>query len=95
MLFNEDEDLNTSFQIFKGEKAEPREFKAHKERIYDVKFNMDGTMIATGSGDAKVMVWDTTNSYAKMNTLKEHKELVERTCWNPAQKNILASVSED
>ena len=95
MLFKEENDLISDNYIFKGEKAEPREIKAHKDRIYDLNFNMDGTKIATASDDSKINIWEMGSNNERVNTYREHEELVERAVWHPSDKNILVSVSED
>lgn len=94
-IVNEDRVLDEKRFLFRGNKGTPKEFKAHRDRIYDLSFNCEGTLLATGSGDSKVLTWDVTAGFSKYSELKGHSELVERLAWHPTDPHILVSASED
>lgn len=95
MILGDEKELDKNRFLFRGEKKDPKAVKAHKDRIYDIGFNANGSNLASASGDSKISLWDTKKSFSKLRDLKGHSDLVERISWHPLDPNILASVSED
>jgi THO complex subunit 3 len=55
-----------------------------------------GNLIATGTGDRKLRVWNPERANVKHSTeLRGHTGAVERVAWNPMREAELASVSVD
>lgn len=68
---------------------------AHASDIHSVTFNPnDPNILATGSADASIKIWELRNmkSFA---TLLSHKKEILQMEWNPRFKSILASCSAD
>jgi THO complex subunit 3 len=55
-----------------------------------------GNLIATGTGDRKLRVWNPERANVKHSTeLRGHTGTIERVAWNPHREAELASVSVD
>lgn len=65
----------------------------HSEAIIACRFSPDGSMLASGSGDTTVRVWD-LNTETSLNTLRGHKNWVQHVCWSP-DNEILISAGMD
>src|SRR5271166_5546107 len=71
----------------------PEEFKGHTGLVYSVAFSPDGKVLATGSFDSTVKLWDFA-SKKELQTLKGHTLPVYSVAWSPDGK-LLASGSQD
>lgn len=84
-----------------GEKVEPagtirRTFEgggAHGDMVTCVAYSPDGKILATGSREKNIMLWD-TNTGLRLRTLLGHSERVNAIAFSP-NGDQLASVSED
>ncbi|KAM3103583.1 toll/interleukin-1 receptor domain-containing protein [Phormidesmis sp. 146-12] len=71
---------------------ERNRLKGHSERVYSVSFSPDGKMIATGSEDKTVKLWDLQGR--QLQTLKGHSGGVRSVSFSPDGKT-LATGSND
>src|SRR5262245_16852062 len=71
----------------------PREFKGHTGLVYSVAFSPDGKVLATGSFDNTVKLWDFATG-KELHTLKGHTNQVYCVAFSP-DGNLLASASQD
>ena len=63
----------------------------HGEQVSTVAFSKhDDGIVATGSWEHSIMIWDTQTAKAKQ-TLKGHTEVVNCVAFSPHQANVLAS----
>src|SRR5690349_5654935 len=71
----------------------PDELKGHTALVYSVAFSPDGKVLATGSYDNTVKLWD-FKARKELLTLKGHTAPVYSVAWSPDGKT-LASASQD
>jgi len=72
------------------------EVDAHMHEINSLDFNkQDPNLLATGSSDKTVAVWDIRNMQKKLASLEFHKEPVSGLKWAPFSTTLLASYSND
>lgn len=68
----------------------------HTDAINAVAFNPDSeTIVATGSADKTIGIWDLRNLKHKLHALEGHHESVTSLAWHPKERAILASSSYD
>ncbi|MEH1998927.1 MAG: hypothetical protein V7L00_09300 [Nostoc sp.] len=67
--------------------------KKHNTKVYDVSFSPDGKLLASGSGDGTVKLWDVAIG-KELNTLKGHSGRIYSVSFSPDGKTI-ASASAD
>lgn len=68
----------------------------HNEAVYCAKWSPDGTMIASGSSDTKICIWDTA-TFSLVNTIYGHTATVKSLDFDPNTKAavpILASAGD-
>jgi WD40 repeat protein len=70
-----------------------RSFKAHKDAIYSMALSPDDKILATGSYDQKVKLWDTETG-KELETLSGHNGCIFGLAFRPDGK-LLASASAD
>lgn len=64
--------------------------------IRTIAWNPTGHLIATGSADRTLRIWNPEKPQVKNSTeLKGHTAAIERVAWNPVKEAELASVSSD
>lgn len=69
---------------------------AHKDAINTVAFNPGSEyLLATGSADKSLGIWDLRNLDVKLHSCEKHKDVVTKVEWHPQEKSILASSSYD
>ena len=65
-------------------------------RIRSIAWNPTGHLIATGSADKTLRIWNPEKNQVKNSTeLRGHTGGIERVAWNPIKEAELASVSSD
>jgi histone-binding protein RBBP4 len=76
--------------------AARRTENAHTDAINTVAFNPAAEYIlATGSADKTIGLWDLRNLAVKLHACEGHKADVTQIDWHPKEKSILASSSYD
>ena len=70
--------------------------EAHVSEIMSVDYSpFDSTLMATGSADRSVSVWDRRNMKSKLHSLRQHRDEVNQVKFSPLSANLLASSSAD
>ncbi|ORX89300.1 WD40 repeat-like protein [Basidiobolus meristosporus CBS 931.73] len=73
-----------------------QDVKAHKAEVYSVAFNPASEFVlATGSGDKTVALWDMRNLKQHLHVCHSHQDEVLQVAWSPHHETILASTSGD
>ncbi|KAL1959443.1 hypothetical protein VTO42DRAFT_2246 [Malbranchea cinnamomea] len=68
----------------------------HKDAINAIAFNPAAeTVLATGSSDKTIGLWDLRNLKSKLHSLECHQEMVTSVAWHPFEEAVLASASYD
>lgn len=68
----------------------------HRDAINAIAFNPAAeTVLATGSADKTVGLWDLRNLKSKLHSLECHNESVTSLSWHPFEEAVLASASYD
>jgi WD40 repeat protein len=67
--------------------------KAHRKLVTCVAWSRDDRLLASGSYDENIMIWDTARSTVPI--LKGHRDYVTNITWSPQDPGILASSSND
>jgi WD40 repeat protein/tetratricopeptide (TPR) repeat protein len=65
----------------------------HQEAVQSLAFNPDGSLLASGSDDASVILWDVKKG-EKIQTIRDHQDAVKSVTFNP-DGTFLASGSFD
>src|SRR5581483_4053961 len=73
--------------------AQPGEFKGHGGLVFSVAFSPDGKVLATGSFDGTVKLWDFAAG-KELHVLKGHTDQVYSVAFSP-DGTMLASGSKD
>ena len=69
---------------------------AHADDLNSVAFNQGtDTLLATGSADKTVAMWDLRNLDQKLHVCESHKDAVTGLEWHPFERQVLASSSID
>lgn len=69
---------------------------AHASDVHCLAFNLHHEFIlATGSLDESIALWDIRNFKYKLYSLEAHKDAIFQLQWSPHNENILASSGED
>lgn len=77
-------------------KDSPEVIDAHNAAVNCLTFSpMHENMLATGSADATIALWDLRNLKRRLHTLEGHLDQVFNVAWSPASATILASCSAD
>jgi U3 small nucleolar RNA-associated protein 13 len=79
-----------------GSKACMRSIRGHVMPVLSMCFDPTGSLVATGSADCSVRVWDLFNGYCTHSFRDLHKDIVQRVYFHPVPNNMtLFSTSED
>jgi cell division cycle 20-like protein 1 (cofactor of APC complex) len=65
-------------------------FQGHKQEVCGLKWSFDGTQLASGGNDNKLMVWDIHSDSPLMKS-SHHTAAVKAIAWSPNQSNLLAT----
>eukprot|EP01119_Soliformovum_irregulare_P006660 TRINITY_DN1887_c0_g1_i3.p1 TRINITY_DN1887_c0_g1~~TRINITY_DN1887_c0_g1_i3.p1 ORF type:complete len:448 (+),score=128.06 TRINITY_DN1887_c0_g1_i3:66-1409(+) len=65
-------------------------FDGHSQEVCGLKWNADGTTLASGGNDNLVNLWNMSQSSPKM-TMSDHTAAVKAIAWCPWQKDLLAT----
>ena len=57
--------------------------------------DLSDTIVATGSADKTIALWDLRNFDQKLHSLESHKDAIINLQWHPQDVSILASSSYD
>jgi WD40 repeat protein len=88
------EDTVYLWDIYSG--REIKRLKGYSEEIINtVAFSFDGNILAAGSSDDSVYIWDMALGGEPIKRLKRHSDDVVAVAFNPTDENILASSSVD
>lgn len=76
--------------------AQDKEVEAHSAEVNCLSFNpFNEFVVATGSADKTVALWDTRNLSRKLHQFDRHSEEVFQVGWSPHHETILASSGAD
>jgi cell division cycle 20-like protein 1 (cofactor of APC complex) len=65
-------------------------YLGHKQEVCGLKWSFDGTQLASGGNDNKLMVWNMHSTTPVMKS-SHHSAAVKAIAWSPHQNNLLAS----
>jgi len=69
---------------------------AHSNEINSVDFNkFEENLLATGSKDKTVAIWDIRNMQKKVHSFEFHKDTVFNVRWSPFSGTLLGSTGKD
>lgn len=76
--------------------SKDRELTFYRIRIRTIDWNPTGTLVATGSVDRTLRVWNPKETNIRQSTeLRGHTSGIEKVAFNPAKENELATCSND
>ena len=68
----------------------------HSDAINALSFNPAAeTVVATGSADKSIGIWDLRNLKSKLHSLEGHRDSVTSLSWHPHEEAVLGSASAD
>ncbi|TDH72273.1 uncharacterized protein CCR75_008793 [Bremia lactucae] len=70
------------------------ELDGHSRKVYALGFNCNGTMLASGSNDRSIRIWDPVTERELMD-LRGHSDSVMSLAWDPTTPHHLASTGAD
>jgi len=62
----------------------------HRQEVCGLKWSYDGSQLASGGNDNKLLVWDSTSTSPVLK-FSEHMAAVKAIAWSPHQRGLLAS----
>jgi WD40 repeat protein len=80
-------------QVHENWSAELQTLKGHTDRVQSVAFSSDGRLLASGSDDKTIQLWDPATGTLQQ-TLKGHTGRVKSVAFSPNGR-LLASCSDD
>eukprot|EP00012_Vannella_robusta_P005118 CAMPEP_0206202996 /NCGR_PEP_ID=MMETSP0166-20121206/12536_1 /ASSEMBLY_ACC=CAM_ASM_000260 /TAXON_ID=95228 /ORGANISM="Vannella robusta, Strain DIVA3 518/3/11/1/6" /LENGTH=388 /DNA_ID=CAMNT_0053622089 /DNA_START=750 /DNA_END=1916 /DNA_ORIENTATION=- len=66
-------------------------FEGHEQEVCGLKWNPEGTQLASGGNDNLLLVWDHNNSERPRFQFNDHQAAVKAIEWCPHQPNLLVS----
>ncbi|CAO3651831.1 unnamed protein product [Cunninghamella blakesleeana] len=76
-------DVRSSTEFF-------RELKGHNQEVCGLKWNQEGTSLASGGNDNKLIIWDSHQDHI-LNTFEDHIAAVKAISWSPWERGVLVS----
>uniref|UniRef100_M4B9B4 Anaphase-promoting complex subunit 4-like WD40 domain-containing protein n=1 Tax=Hyaloperonospora arabidopsidis (strain Emoy2) TaxID=559515 RepID=M4B9B4_HYAAE len=70
------------------------ELSGHSRKAYALGFNCDGSMLASGSNDRSIRIWNPASERELME-LRGHSEAILSLAWDPTASHSLASTGAD
>ncbi|KAE9043617.1 hypothetical protein PR003_g3401 [Phytophthora rubi] len=70
------------------------ELDGHSRKVYALGFNCDGSMLASGSNDRSIRIWDPVTGRELMD-LRGHSDSILSLAWGPTTPHRLASTGSD
>ncbi|KAG1708250.1 hypothetical protein DVH05_024933 [Phytophthora capsici] len=70
------------------------ELDGHSRKVYALGFNCDGSMLASGSNDRSIRIWDPSTDRELMN-LRGHSDSILSLAWDPTTPHRFASTGAD
>ncbi|OWZ24757.1 hypothetical protein PHMEG_000111 [Phytophthora megakarya] len=70
------------------------ELDGHSRKVYALGFNCDGSMLASGSNDRSIRIWDPVTT-RELGELRGHSDSVLSLAWDPTTPHRLASTGSD
>ncbi|KAF4324197.1 hypothetical protein BBO99_00000059 [Phytophthora kernoviae] len=70
------------------------ELGGHSRKVFALGFNCDGTMLASGSQDRSIRIWNPTSDRELME-LRGHSDGILSLAWDPTTPHRLASTASD
>lgn len=88
---------NTSWDTRTSNVHKPNySIEAHSAEINCVAFNPKNEhLLATGSSDTTVALWDLRNLHHRLHSFESHQDEILQLAWSPTNETILASSSGD
>lgn len=65
-------------------------YQGHKQEICGLKFSFDGSQLASGGNDNKLILWSSRHQQ-QLTSFNAHTAAVKALAWSPHQYNLLAS----
>ncbi|GMF49270.1 unnamed protein product [Phytophthora fragariaefolia] len=69
------------------------ELDGHSRKVYALGFNCDGSMLASGSNDRSIRIWDPVTR--ELMDLRGHSDSILSLAWDPTTPHRLASTGSD
>ena len=66
-------------------------FEDHYSEVWALKWSFDGSLLASGSNDNSLWIWDINNQKKPNHVLTKHRGAVKALAWCPIESNLLAS----
>ena len=62
----------------------------HTQEVCGLKWSFDGSQLASGGNDNKLMIWNLSSSQP-VASFSEHQAAVKAIAWSPNQRGLLAT----
>lgn len=69
-------------------------FQPHYNGIFDIKWNLDDSILATASGDKRTHI-TSVETHQVIQVLQGHSSTVKCIAWNPSHPDLLSTGSRD
>lgn len=65
------------------------------QRVYEMCFNHDGSLLAAGGGDGMVRVWEYKDQTRKLKHIIPHNGTVKKITWSPVQNVLMVACKKE
>jgi len=76
-------------RIFDANLKIKREWQAHGKSVFKLRYTPDNKTLLSGSRDARLKVWDTTNQYAQLEEVVAHMYAINHLVFSPDGKHFV------